>query len=186
MRPSSATKENRKGYTHSYNYRRRLLITICILFAISFFVWLLCAKLSKSSSYVNNNDSVKSGTISKHPLRRIEYGVQSTPVVMIRTSLDEELHKRFLQEHLYSCSETELNTIPELDNRVKEPVYVYEGYYHSLPTNDKIYSKNPNPLIGTDFYKPPASTFTRAFYDAFRHVNKHIFDTLKHNLLKVS
>ena len=185
MRPSSATKENRKGYTHSYNYRRRLLITICILSTISFFVWHLCAKLSTSSYHIHN-DSVKSGTISNHPIRSIEYGVQSTPVVMIRTSLDEELHKRFLQEHLYSCTETELNTIPELDNRVKEPVYVYEGYYHSLPMNDKIYSKNPNPLIGTDFYKPPASAFTRAFYDAFRHVNKNIFDTLKHNLLKVS
>ena len=179
--PTSATKENRKGYTHSYNYRRRLLVTICILSIASFFVWQLCAKLSTS-----HNDSVKYGTLSTHPIRSIEYGVQSTPVVMIRTSLDEELHKRFIQEYLYSCTEDQLNTIPELDNRVKKPVYVYEGYYHSLPTNDKIYSRNPNPLIGTDFDKPPASPFTRAFYDAFRHVNKNIFDTLKYNLLKVS
>lgn len=105
---------------------------------------------------------------------------------MIQNKLDDQLHKRFLEEHLYSCTEDELNHIPELDNRVKEPVYVYEGYYHSLPTNKKIYSRNPNPLIGKDFDKPPASLFTRAFYDAFRYINKDVFDTLKHNLLAQS
>lgn len=106
---------------------------------------------------------------------------------MIRSSLDDELLQRFLQEHLYSCSEDELNNnFPELDNRVNAPIYVYEGYYHSLSTNETVYSRNPNPLIGRDFDKPPASLFTRAFYDAFRVVNKKIFDRLKHNLLEAS
>lgn len=105
---------------------------------------------------------------------------------MIRASLHEQLHKRFLEEHLYSCLEVELNRIPELDNRVNAPIYVYEGYYHSLPTSEPVYSKNPNPLKGFDFMKPAASPFTRAFYDAFRHVNKEIFDRLKHELLRVS
>jgi len=105
---------------------------------------------------------------------------------MIHSKLDDKLHKRFLEEHLYSCTEDEVNSIPELDNRVKEPVYVYEGYYHSMPTNKKIHSLNPNPLIGKDFDKPPADQFTRAFYDAFRYINRDIFDTLKHNLLAQS
>jgi hypothetical protein len=65
-------------------------------------------------------------------------------------------------------------------------VYVYEGYYHSLPTSQTVYSKNPNPFIGTDFDKPAATPFTRAFYQAFRSVNKEIFDTLKYNLLEAS
>ena len=69
---------------------------------------------------------------------------------MIQSKLDKQLHKRFLEEHLYSCIEDELNHIPELDNRVKQPVYVYEGYYHSMPTSEKIHSRNPNPLIGKD------------------------------------
>lgn len=65
-------------------------------------------------------------------------------------------------------------------------MYVYEGYYHSLPTEDKIYSKNPNPLIGKDFMKPAAGSFTRAFFDAFRHVNSEIFDKLKKDLMQAS
>jgi hypothetical protein len=49
-----------------------------------------------------------------------------------------------------------------------------------------VYSKNPNPMIGTDFDKPAASPFTRAFYEAFRAVNKEIFDRLKQNLYEAS
>lgn len=124
--------------------------------------------------------------MADRPLRSIEYGVQNTPVVMIRSTLEDQLLQRFLEEHLYSCSEEELNGIPELDNRVNPPVFVYEGYYHSLPTSEHVYSKNPNPLIGTDFDKPAANLFTRAFYNAFRVVNKDVFDVLKSNLLRAS
>ena len=126
------------------------------------------------------------GTISKSPLRQIDVGANLQPLVMIRSKLDEDLLERFLKEHLYSCNEEELNSYPGLENRVAKPVYVYEGYYHSLETSETVYSKNPNPFIGTDFDKPPASAFTRAFYEAFRLVNKEIFDTLKQNLLDAS
>lgn len=128
----------------------------------------------------------KVGTMSHQPIRGIEYGVQSTPLVMIQSTLDNDLLQRFLKEHLFSCEEEELAHIDGLDNRVKPPVYVYEGYYHSLKTGDTVYSKNPNPLIGKDFDKPAATPFLRAFYDAFRVVNREIFDTLKRNLLEAS
>lgn len=156
------------------------MISVSILTSASFIIiW----KLRTPS----NNNEDQFGTIANLPIRNIDFGVQSTPVVMIRASLDEQLHKRFLEEHLYSCLEEDLNSIQELDNRVKPPVYVYEGYYHSLPsTSEEIYSKNPNPLIGKDFMKPAAPPFTRAFYDAFRVVNKEIFDKLKDNLLEAS
>lgn len=105
---------------------------------------------------------------------------------MIHTNLDDRLLQRFLQEHLYSCREDELHSYPGLDNRAKKPIYVYEGYYHGLISNQTFYSKNPNPLIGKDFDKPPASDFTRAFYEAFRVVNGEIFDTLTQNLYDAS
>lgn len=126
------------------------------------------------------------GTISSNPIRNIDYGVQNTPIVMIKSELSKSLHERFLKEFLYSCTETELNLNTDLDNRVKVPYYIYEGYFHSLPTNNKIYSRNPNPLIGKDFMKPPADAFSRAFFDTFRYVNKDIFTKLKDNLLQAS
>eukprot|EP00547_Thalassionema_nitzschioides_P009060 CAMPEP_0194226442 /NCGR_PEP_ID=MMETSP0156-20130528/41861_1 /TAXON_ID=33649 /ORGANISM="Thalassionema nitzschioides, Strain L26-B" /LENGTH=37 /DNA_ID= /DNA_START= /DNA_END= /DNA_ORIENTATION= len=36
------------------------------------------------------------GTIADHPIRSIDYGA-SAPVVMIRDSLDQEVHATFLQ-----------------------------------------------------------------------------------------
>ncbi|KAL7549340.1 hypothetical protein ACHAWF_012610 [Thalassiosira exigua] len=105
---------------------------------------------------------------------------------MIRDSMDGQLHRRLLEEHMFSCSETELNDISELDNRVKVPVYIFEGYYHSLPSNEAVYSKNPNPMIGKDFMKPAASPLLRAFFEAFRAVNSQIFDKLKQDLLQAS
>ena len=168
MWTSSSTKENQKGNTRSYNNRRRIVIILCILISVSFVIRQLFAKLltSSTNSISDKIGSEKVGRISNQPIRNIEYGVQSTtPLVMIQSRLDDQLHKRFLEEHLYSCDEDELNSIPELDNHVKEPVYVYEGYYHSMPTSEKFYSRNPNPLIGKDFNKPPSDQFTRAFYD---------------------
>jgi len=195
-----ATKENRKGQTRRYNYRRKAIITIISIVLTSATVFVVVCQLrtrspsgNKPPSFDDNNNNNNNNNnkarklILDQPIRSIDYGIRSTtPVVMIRTSLDEELHHRLLEEHLYSCSEEELNHIPELDNRVKPPVYVYEGYYHSLPTSNSVYSRNPNPLIGKDFHKPPAPSFTRAFYEAFRVVNGEIFDRLKRNLLRAS
>ena len=108
---------------------------------------------------------------TKTPVRKIEYGVplsvpssgqgQRTPVVMLRTKLSESLHARFLEEAMFSCSENDLRHMSGLDNRVKEPIYIFEGYYHSLPSRESIYSRNPNPVIGIDFMKPAASPFLR-------------------------
>lgn len=184
MRQPNTTKENRKGHTRSYYYRRKLVIAAVLLVLALKLIWPViveCINVAFALSYPKNE-----GSISDHAIRSINYGVQNTPVVMIRSKLDDQLLHRFLEEHLYSCSEKELNDIHELDNRVKPPVYVYEGYYHSLSTSDTIWSKNPNPLIGTDFDKPASPPFTRAFYSAFRDTNKNIFDTLKYNLLEAS
>jgi hypothetical protein len=176
-----STKENRKGHTQSYKHNGKTFITATFLLICIFFI----GQYTKSKMQ-DATASNAIGTISVKPLHQIEYGAQSTPLVMIQSKLEDDLLQRFLQEHLYSCNEDQLNSYPGLDNRVKEPVYVYEGYYHSLPTSQTVYSKNPNPFIGTDFDKPAATPFTRAFYQAFRSVNKEIFDTLKYNLLEAS
>ena len=197
--PTAATKENHKGSTQSYyhDYARRQFRTIgLVLFLLTTSVACIfqtkirstvstTAKLSVPSNEngikIENEDNI--GRLMERPIHPVDYGAQKiTPVVMIRSSLDDDLLQRFLQEYVYSCSEEDLNSIKELDNRVKPPVYVYEGYYHGLPTSQTVYSKNPNPLIGTDFDKPAASPFTRAFFHAFRIVNREIFDSLKDRL----
>jgi len=174
-------KENRKGRTRSYKHSHRALIASMMLAMGSFLGWFMYNK-----SLNNTTTGDPKGTISSKPLWQIEYGAQAIPLVMIQSKLDDALLQRFLQEHLYSCNEDELSSYPGLDNRVKDEVYVYEGYYHSLATSQTVFSKNPNPLIGTDFDKPAASAFTRAFYEAFRAVNKEIFDVLKQRLLNAS
>ena len=185
MRSSNkiTTKENKKGYTRSYHYYKRhnriLLPFILLIIIITCITWRLLTREEK-------NDV---GRILNHPIHNIDYGVQSTtPLVFIQSKLDNKLHQRFLEDHINSCTEEELNSsiIPGLDNRVNKPIYVYEGYYHSLPTSSSIYSKNPNPMIGIDFDKLAATPFTRAFYIALREVNVEIFDTLRYNLLQAS
>jgi hypothetical protein len=101
---------------------------------------------------------------------------------MIKMKLMANLHKRFLSEHMFSCNQSDLDLITSLDRRVKLPVYIYEGYFHSMPSTSAIYSKNPNPLIGVDFMKPAAEEFLRAFYTAFRHTNRQIFFLLQEAL----
>lgn len=183
-------KENEKGSSKSYNHYRRRLIPACIslsLFGYIIFTFPIRQRSDGSKPRSDGQASVKVlGSLTNSPIHQIEYGVQSTPLVMIRSSLDEELLARFLEEHLYSCDEAELNNIQELDNRVKEPVYVYEGYYHSLQTNENVFSKNPNPQIGKDQHKPAAGPFTRAFFDAFRVVNEDVFNSLRERLMGVS
>jgi hypothetical protein len=71
----------------------------------------------------------------------------------------------------------------DLDKRVKEPIYIYEGYFHSMNTSDTIYSKNPNPLLGYDFMKPAAHQLLRAYYHTFRQINYNIFYTLYKQLI---
>eukprot|EP00546_Thalassionema_frauenfeldii_P020828 CAMPEP_0178900898 /NCGR_PEP_ID=MMETSP0786-20121207/3720_1 /TAXON_ID=186022 /ORGANISM="Thalassionema frauenfeldii, Strain CCMP 1798" /LENGTH=400 /DNA_ID=CAMNT_0020571935 /DNA_START=129 /DNA_END=1331 /DNA_ORIENTATION=+ len=194
------TKENRKGSIRGYNYRRKsiaVMVGILTILMISTISFLLISPKRRNVTNENKrklsfkrkeSQNGNTGYIVDQPIRSIEYGgpQKSTPLVMIRDALDEAVHQRFLQEHLYSCLEAELNQISELDNRVNFPVYIYEGYYHSLPTNETVFSKNPNPMIGKDFMKPAASPFTRAFFDAFRFVNREIFNTLKLNLLQAS
>ncbi|KAK1732901.1 hypothetical protein QTG54_016439 [Skeletonema marinoi] len=183
-------KENRKGSSQSYNYNRLRVIIAFISLPLGFIIFTFAIRIRSYEPTTNSNNEQAStklvGSLADIPIHQIDYGVQSTPLVMIRTSLDEELLKRFLEEHLYSCAEEELNNTQELDNRVKEPVYVYEGYYHSLQTSKNVFSRNPNPLIGKDHHKPAAGPFTRAFFDAFRVVNKDIFDSLRERLLEAS
>jgi len=179
-------KENRKGSTqrfYSYYKRRRIIISALVL--LSLIIFTIFCKRSKSKTSGKQHGQAATKVVGSL-VHQIEYGVQSTPMVMIRSSLDEKLLQRFLEEHLYSCAEDELKNIQGLENRVKEPVFVYEGYYHSLQTNKNVFSKNPNPLIGKDEHKPAAAPFTRAFFDAFRVVNKDVFDTLRENLVKAS
>lgn len=128
-----------------------------------------------------------SGSMSKEIIHNVEYGSplnanNRTPVVMIRASLDPSLHSRFLQYSLFSCNESELKSFDGLENRVKIPVYIYEGYFHSLATKERIFSRNPNPTIAVDFMKPPAGSFIRAFYESFRRINSIIFNQLKQEL----
>ncbi len=182
-------KENRKGSSKRYNHYRHRLYACIGLSLLGYIIFTFPIRQRSDGSKPRSNGQATAkvlGSLTKSPIHQIEYGVQSTPLVMIRSSLDEELLTRFLEEHLYSCSEEELNNIQELDNRVKETVYVYEGYYHSLQTNENIFSKNPNPLIGKDHHKPAAGPFTRAFFDAFRVVNKDIFNSLRERLVEVS
>ena len=109
------------------------------------------------------------GELLETNVRSIDEGLNSWPFVMIKTRLDDDLHGRFLDEHLYSCDEDVLGHIPDLDSRVSPPVYVYEGHYHALPTGGTVYSMNPDPTKANDFDKPPAGRFTRAFYAAYLH-----------------
>lgn len=129
------------------------------------------------------------GSVSDSAIQSALFGsLQSynfrSPVVMIRTRLDHFVHQSFLQHPMFSCNQSMLDTFDILDRRVIEPVYIYEGYFHSLPTNESIFSRNPNPKIGVDFMKPPADKFIRSFYHAFRQINSAIFDHLKLNLLQ--
>ena len=106
-----------------------------------------------------------------------------TPLVMLEMRLEGSLHQHFLHhQHMFACNQSELDKLPSLDRRVKLPVYIYEGYFHTMPASSHIYSRNPNPLIGVDFMKPPASDFVRAFYVAFRRVNRHILRPLQEAL----
>ena len=185
------TKENKKGYTRSYHYYKRH--SIFLPFILLIIIIITCITWHLLTVATRREEKNVVGRILNHPIHdNIYYGVQSsqsktTPLVFIQSKLDDKLHQRFLQEYIASCTEDELNSnIPGLDNRVNKPVYVYEGYYHSLPTSSSIYSKNPNPMIGIDFDKLAATPFTRAFYIAFREVNVEIFDTLRYNLLQAS
>jgi hypothetical protein len=140
--------------------------------------------------YPGDDTSFKGEIINSY-IHQIEYGVplgkdSRVPLVMIRLKLNPNVHERFLQYPMFSCDESELSTFKELDNRVKPPVYIYEGYFHSLPTNEAIFSRNPNPLIAIDFMKPAAGLSIRAFFEAFRSINKKIFDKISNELITSS
>ena len=120
-------------------------------------------------------------------VRQIDYGSPlkqgvRAPLVMIQKKLASNVLSRFLEVPMFSCDENELNNFSGLENRVKVPIYIYEGYFHSLITNENIYSRNPNPQIAIDFMKPAANDFIRKFYESFRIINSNIFDKLKEDL----
>ena len=130
----------------------------------------------------------RNGKHVKSPIWEIEYGSpigqdRRNPVVMIRKSLDEDVMQRFLIEPMFSCEESALNSFEGLESRVKEPIFIYEGYFHSMRTSQPIFSRNPNPLIARDFMKPAATSFVRAFYEAFRVVNRCSHCTYIHAII---
>ena len=149
-------------------------------------------KKTKAMSVALGEEEDPIGRLSAHPLHSIVYGSPlvgkfRTPLVMINLKLDETLHDYFIaKEQMFSCNQSELDNIKTLDNRVKLPVYIYEGYYHSMPVADDIYSRNPNPLIGVDFMKPAATASLRSFFIAFRRVNRNIFEPLQEALFSSS
>jgi hypothetical protein len=138
-------------------------------------------------TYSNNTNINTNSNIKSNVNHTIEYGIQQkagrVPLVMLRSKLDQEVHERFLQYSMFSCNEIDLNSFHGLENRVKHPIYIYEGYYHSLVTKDTVYSRNPNPKIAIDFDKPAADTFIRAYYEAFRRINTNTFNKLKNELI---
>lgn len=129
------------------------------------------------------SEKEKVGRIVHHPLHNIDFGAKSQPVVMIHDEIDDDLHSQWLKEHLHSCTEAELKDMSGLEN---DYFTDYGMNYHTMPTNKAVYSKHINPTISKEFSKPAAPPFTRAFYIAFREVNKEIFDTLKYNLWEAS
>ena len=118
---------------------------------------------------------------------RIEYGVPKgkfgrTPLSMIILNLEKNVLMHILQYPMFSCDQIELDSLKELDRRVSPPYYIYEGYFHALSTNNKFFSKNPNPKIGIDFFKPPVGAYVRAFFVVFRNLNFAILDKLRKEL----
>lgn len=126
---------------------------------------------------LHSNKSVNNVTFGKALYKNIR-----TPLVIIQLRLPKEVFTQILSLEVFSCNQSVLDKLPNLDKRVKPPVYIYEGYFHSLQSSLEIYSRNPNPSIAIDFMKPAASPLLRAFYVAFRKVNWDIFDSLKRAL----
>ena len=128
------------------------------------------------------SEDIENGRIGKNlknPIWEIEYGSpvgrdRRHPVVMIRRALNDDVLQHFLMEPMFSCEESALSSFEGLDNRVKVPFFIYEGYFHSMRTSQPIFSRNPNPLIARDFMKPAATPFLRAFFEAFRIVNRFV------------
>ena len=162
-----------------------LYIVVTIVITLLFNVLLIKVNISRFESTKVNMTTRRTSSITK---RNIEYGtplkVGRTPLVMFRSSLDDVVLERFWQYAMFSCSENELNSFKGLENRVKPPIYIYEGYFHSLPTKETVFSRNPNPTIAIDFNKPAADIFLRAFYETFRRINADIFLKLKEDLIE--
>lgn len=125
--------------------------------------------------------------VSLRQAREINYGCplksgKRTPLVMARLALGKDVHNLLLNFTMFSCSEEKLDHMG-LDKRVRVPIYIFEGYFHSLSTPDKFYSKNPNPEIGIDFMKPAADSLLRSFFEAFRQINSGVFEKMSSDLV---
>jgi len=153
-----------------------LSLSSILIIQLIFYYKILSTNINIIDSSNNSNSNYKTTN------RTIEY-VKNIPLVMLRYSLDKDVLNRFQQIDMFSCNENNLNSFNGLENRVKIPIYIYEGYYHSLPTHNTVYSRNPNPQIAIDFNKPAADRFLRAYYETFRRINEVIFSKLKKDLI---
>ena len=73
-------KENRKGYAHSYNYVRRRIAILLLLFIVLSVVSIFMSSIRKQSKTTTNvahtiQASHNAGVISDKQIHKIEYGV---------------------------------------------------------------------------------------------------------------
>ena len=124
-------------------------------------------------------------------LHLIEYGIPTEklplrrPVVMIRGSLPSNIHQRFMQAPMFICANAaaleNFGLSKQIDYPKSRDTHTYhEGYLHALPTSREVWSRNPR--SGKNFSKHAAGDFVRAFFEAFRRVNKQTFALLQQKL----
>jgi len=163
-------------------YRNKIIIVVTIVILLLNIIIII-----SSISYLDTTTPTTHTTTATHTT--IEYGSLHrngirVPLVMIHSNLDNDIHQRFLQYPMFSCNENDLNnSFHGLENRVKHPIYIYEGYYHSCITSLTIWSRNPNPTIAKDFDKPAADTWIRSYFESFRRVNAGLFIKLRNDLI---
>jgi hypothetical protein len=107
---------------------------------------------------------------------------QRMPFTMLRFKLGELVRDRLRKAPIFSAAEADLagfglNRAVDYKKSAETHVY-YEGYFHALGfTDSKVLCRNPR--SGKEFMKPAIGDFIRAFFEAFRQVNKPSFDALK-------
>lgn len=127
-----------------------IIVVIVIVILILDAIIIHTSSLSLTTSNVMVISDINRN-INSNVRRTIEYGTLlksgRVPLVMLKSTLDNDVLEHFLQIPMFSCEESDLHSFKGLENRVKMPIYIYEGYYHSLPTASNVYSRNPNPKI---------------------------------------
>lgn len=106
---------------------------------------------------------------------------ERVPFIMIQSKLSEKIYGNLLKLDIFQANETDLQRFglqKAIDYpRSRDTHIYYEGYFHSLPTNQPIKSRNPR--SGAEFNKPAAPLYVRSFYESFRRKNSHILDDLR-------